>query len=124
MSLTEFVYVLMQAIELDPADATLYSNRSLCLLRIGEATKALSDASTCIKTRPEWLKGYYRKGAALMSLKVRPMAIIPAVYSFMSPSGIFIGSKSLSQEYKEACDAFMAGFKLDPSNAEMERLFW
>jgi tetratricopeptide (TPR) repeat protein len=61
----------MQAIELDPADATLYSNRSLCLLQIGEATEALSDASTCIKMRPEWIKGYYRKGTALMSLKVR-----------------------------------------------------
>jgi len=68
---TEFVCVLMQAIELDPADATLYSNRSLCLLQIGEATEALSDASTCIKMRPEWIKGYYRKGTALMSLKVR-----------------------------------------------------
>jgi tetratricopeptide (TPR) repeat protein len=61
----------MQAIELDPADATLYSNRSLCLLQIGEATEALSDTSTCIKMRPEWIKGYYRKGTALMSLKVR-----------------------------------------------------
>ncbi|KAG0548170.1 hypothetical protein BDA96_01G143600 [Sorghum bicolor] len=85
-----------KAIELDPADATLYSNRSLCLLQIGEATGALSDASTCIKMRPEWIKGYYRKGTALMSLK----------------------------EYKEACNAFMAGFKLDPSNAVMERMFW
>jgi hypothetical protein len=82
----------MQAIELDPADATLYSNRSLCLLQIGEATGALSDASTCIKMRPEWIKGYYRKGTALMSLKVRSKGIIPLVYCFMSPSGIFISS--------------------------------
>ncbi|WVZ60101.1 hypothetical protein U9M48_010164 [Paspalum notatum var. saurae] len=84
-----------KAIELDPADATLYSNRSLCLLKIGEETKALCDANSCIKMRSEWLKGYYRKGAALMSLK----------------------------EYKEACDAFMAGLKLDPANTEMERMF-
>lgn len=61
----------MQAIELDPDDATLYSNRSLCHVRIGEANKALLDANSCIKIRPEWLKGYYRKGIALMSLKVR-----------------------------------------------------
>ncbi|OEL21747.1 hypothetical protein BAE44_0017234, partial [Dichanthelium oligosanthes] len=58
-----------EAIDLDPADATLYSDRSFCLLRIGEATKALSYASSCIKMRPEWLKGYYRKGASIMSLK-------------------------------------------------------
>ena len=71
MLLTKFVSVLMQAIDLDPTDAILYSNRSFCLLQIGEATKALSDAYSCIKVRPEWVKGYYRKGAALMSLKVR-----------------------------------------------------
>ncbi|KAJ1294176.1 hypothetical protein BS78_01G125500, partial [Paspalum vaginatum] len=84
-----------KAIELDPTDAILYSNRSLCLLKIGEETKALSDANSCIKMRPEWLKGYYRKGAAIMSLK----------------------------EYKKACDVFMAGLKLDPANTEMERMF-
>ena len=60
-----------QAILLDPADATLYSNRSLCHLKIGEKGDALVDANTCISLRPEWPKGYYRKGAAHMSLKVR-----------------------------------------------------
>lgn len=61
----------LQAIELDPADATLYSNRSFCHLKLGEAGDALCDANSCIRLRPEWQKGYYRKGAALMSLKVR-----------------------------------------------------
>ncbi|VAH95724.1 unnamed protein product [Triticum turgidum subsp. durum] len=84
-----------EAIELDPSDATLYSNRSLCYLQTTEADKALHDANTCIKLRPEWIKGYYRKGAALMSL----------------------------EDYKEACDAFMAGLQLDPGNAEMEKVF-
>ncbi|XBH82530.1 hypothetical protein VPH35_071160 [Triticum aestivum] len=60
-----------EAIELDPSDATLYSNRSLCYLQMTEGDKALRDANTCIKLRPEWIKGYYRKGAALMSLEVR-----------------------------------------------------
>lgn len=83
-----------EAIELDPNDATLYANRSLCYLQMTEAGKALRDANTCIKLRPEWLKGYYRKGAALMSFK----------------------------EYKEACDAFEAGLKLDPGNTEMEKV--
>ena len=84
-----------EAIELDPSDATLYSNRSLCYLQMTEGDKALRDANTCIKLRPEWIKGYYRKGAALMSL----------------------------EDYKEACDAFMAGLQLDPGNAEMEKVF-
>uniref|UniRef100_A0A0D9VXF3 Uncharacterized protein n=1 Tax=Leersia perrieri TaxID=77586 RepID=A0A0D9VXF3_9ORYZ len=85
-----------EAIQLDPADATLHSNRSLCYLKSGEAREALLDAKTCIRLRPDWPKGYYRKGAALMSLK----------------------------EYKEACDAFMDGVKLDPASAELHDAFW
>lgn len=85
-----------EAILLDPADATLYSNRSLCHLKIGEKGDALVDANTCISLRPEWPKGYYRKGAAHMSL----------------------------EEYKEARDAFMDGLKLDPSNLDIQNAYW
>ncbi|KAM0884697.1 hypothetical protein ACQ4PT_030827 [Festuca glaucescens] len=84
------------AIKLDPADAVLYSNRSLCHLKCGEAHDALLDADACISLRPEWHKGYYRKGAALMLLL----------------------------DYKEASDAFLAGVKLDPKNKEMKKAFW
>ncbi|XP_037422476.1 ankyrin-1-like [Triticum dicoccoides] len=84
-----------EAIELDPSDATLYSNRSLCYLQMTEADKAVRDANTCIKLRPEWIKGYYRKGAALLSL----------------------------EDYKGASDAFMAGLQVDPENVEMEKAF-
>lgn len=65
------MFDLLQALELDNFDATLYSNRSLCYLNIGEAQKGLLDAESCINIPPKWVKGYYRKGAALMSLKVR-----------------------------------------------------
>jgi hypothetical protein len=43
----------------------------VCHLKMGEATKSLLDTNTCVKMRPEWLKGYYRKGSALVLLKVR-----------------------------------------------------
>lgn len=62
---------MMQAIKLDPEDAAMYSNRSLCHLKSGEAHDALLDANACIRLRPNWPKGYYRKGAAFMLLKVR-----------------------------------------------------
>nr|AAK00971.1 putative stress-inducible protein [Oryza sativa Japonica Group] len=88
--------VFTTAIQLDPTDATLHSNRSFCYLKSGEAREALVDAKTCIGLKPDWPKGYYRKGAALMSLK----------------------------EYKEACDAFMDGVKLDPASGEMHEAFW
>lgn len=59
-----------QAIELDPNDATLLSNRSLCWLRAGQAERALEDAKTCRALRPDWAKACYREGAALRLLQV------------------------------------------------------
>ncbi|GJN35624.1 hypothetical protein PR202_gb24418 [Eleusine coracana subsp. coracana] len=58
-----------QALKVDHFDATLFSNRSICWLRLGEGEKALDDASKCKKLRANWAKAYYRKGAALMLLK-------------------------------------------------------
>ncbi|VAH95758.1 unnamed protein product [Triticum turgidum subsp. durum] len=81
-----------EAIKLDPADAVLYSNRSLCHLKCGEAHAALVDANACISLNPKFPKGYYRKGAALMSLL----------------------------EYKQASAALSAGMKLKPENEEMQ----
>ncbi|XP_048547095.1 protein STIP1 homolog, partial [Triticum urartu] len=80
------------AIRFDPNNATLYSNRSLCRLRMGEGDKALLDANKCRKLRPDWPKACYRQGAALMLLK----------------------------DYKGAREHFSDGLKLDPANTEME----
>nr|CAB3449808.1 unnamed protein product [Digitaria exilis] len=81
-----------QAMDLDPEDATLLSNRSLCWLRMGDAEKALQDAVECKEMRPDWPKACYRQGAALLLMK----------------------------DYKRACEALFDGFKLDPENAEIE----
>jgi hypothetical protein len=35
------------------------------LLHISKTTKALADAEECIRLRPDWDKGYFRKAAAL-----------------------------------------------------------
>ncbi|KAF8689490.1 hypothetical protein HU200_041814 [Digitaria exilis] len=80
------------AMDLDPEDATLLSNRSLCWLRMGDAEKALQDAVECKEMRPDWPKACYRQGAALLLMK----------------------------DYKRACEALFDGFKLDPENAEIE----
>ncbi|KAM0912092.1 hypothetical protein ACQ4PT_013045 [Festuca glaucescens] len=82
-----------KAIDLDPSDATLFSNRSLCLLRQGNGHTALLDAIESRELRPDWPKACYRHGAALMSL----------------------------EDYGGACEALLDGLKLDPKNAEMER---
>lgn len=53
------------AIDLDPDNAVLYSNRSAAYLASGDAmSKALADSVKCIDLRPDWGKGYSRRGAA------------------------------------------------------------
>ncbi|XP_066387332.1 uncharacterized protein [Miscanthus floridulus] len=74
-------------------EATLYSNRSLCKLRMGDGEGALSDAHQCRMMRPDWAKACYRQAAAHMLLK----------------------------EYKQAYDAFLDAQKLDPGNDEIEK---
>ncbi|KAJ0974047.1 hypothetical protein J5N97_016012 [Dioscorea zingiberensis] len=58
-----------QAIDLDPNEATLLSNRSLCWLRLGQANQALTDAVACRALKPDWPKACYREGAALRLLQ-------------------------------------------------------
>eukprot|EP00983_Pelagomonas_calceolata_P094200 1157861-Pelagomonas_calceolata.AAC.4 len=45
-----------QAIKIDPNNAVLYSNRSAALLKLLKVTKAIEDADTCIKLKPDWEK--------------------------------------------------------------------
>lgn len=71
----------------------MYSNRSLCKLRMGDGEGALSDAYQCRMMRPHWAKACYRQAAAHMLLK----------------------------EYKQAYDAFLDAQKLDPGNDEIEK---
>ncbi|KAJ4789803.1 Tetratricopeptide repeat protein 12 [Rhynchospora pubera] len=73
-------------------DAALFSNRSLCFLRLGIGEWALMEAVVAQSLRPEWPKAYYRIGAACMLLK----------------------------EYEKACQAFTDGLQLDPTNREMK----
>lgn len=84
-----------QAIDFDPTDATLFSNRSLCWIRLGQAEHALADAKTCRSLRPNWFKACYREGAALRLL----------------------------QRFEEAANAFYEGVMLEPENMELVTAF-
>ena len=57
-----------KAITMDPSHI-YYSNRSASHLKKGNAAAALSDGCQCILIKPEWTKGYSRKGDALLMLK-------------------------------------------------------
>ncbi|KAM0895512.1 hypothetical protein ACQ4PT_023779 [Festuca glaucescens] len=67
----ECMKLLIQAMKFDDdTDASLYSNRSICWLRLGMGDEALSDACACIRMRPDLAKGYFRQGMALCFLQV------------------------------------------------------
>ncbi|RIA82220.1 putative heat shock protein 70-interacting protein [Glomus cerebriforme] len=57
-----------KAIELDPSNHVLYSNRSACYASLKQYDKALEDANKTIELKNTWAKGYSRKGAALHGL--------------------------------------------------------
>lgn len=47
-----------------------YGNRSYCYWFLDQYYSALTDALRSIQLAPDWPKGYFRKGCALMGLKV------------------------------------------------------
>lgn len=53
-----------QAIAIESENHILYSNRSAVYAAQAEYEKALEDAEKAISIKPDWSKGYARKGAA------------------------------------------------------------
>jgi stress-induced-phosphoprotein 1 len=54
-----------EAIEADPSNHVLYSNRSGAYASLKQWPKALDDATKTTEIKPDWSKGWGRKGAAL-----------------------------------------------------------
>jgi len=82
-----------QAIKLDPENAALYSNRAAAFLQLVKLNKALADADTTIKLKPQWEKGYFRKGCVLEAM----------------------------EQYEEAISAFQIALEHNPQNTEVSR---
>ncbi|DBB12844.1 TPA: hypothetical protein ACH3X3_005606 [Trebouxia sp. C0006] len=57
-----------KGIKEEPGNTVLYSNRCAALLKLQKAGKALADADTCIRLKPEWEKGHYRKAMVLEAM--------------------------------------------------------
>ncbi|KAK5110537.1 hypothetical protein LTR62_005729 [Meristemomyces frigidus] len=79
-----------EAIELQPENHVLYSNRSGAYASLKDFDHALEDATRTTEIKPDWAKGWGRKGAAMHGV------------------GDLVG----------AVDAFEEALKLDPSNAQ------
>jgi tetratricopeptide (TPR) repeat protein len=64
------VVMYSKAIRMSPSDSHVYlSNRSAALLKCDRHHLALDDAEECIRLQPAWVKGYFRKIAALLSME-------------------------------------------------------
>eukprot|EP00727_Mastigamoeba_balamuthi_P004771 m51a1_g14292 putative heat shock protein sti-like (553) ;mRNA; r:407189-409115 len=87
----EAIRCFSEAIALDAANHILYSNRSAAHAADGDYAAALADAEKTVSLKPDWAKGYGRKGTALH----------------------FLG------RFEEALAAFKKGLEIDPSNEQL-----
>mmetsp|Transcript_59673 Transcript_59673/g.194709 ORF Transcript_59673/g.194709 Transcript_59673/m.194709 type:complete len:590 (+) Transcript_59673:121-1890(+) len=81
-----------EAISHDPTDHVFFSNRSACYASLEQYEKALEDGTECVKLKPDWPKGYTRKGLAEYFL----------------------------EKYDDSVDTYKAGLKLAPEDASLK----
>lgn len=63
------VSMFTEAIKCDPKDYRFFGNRSYCYICLEQYPQALADAERSIQLAPDWPKGHFRKGSALMGMK-------------------------------------------------------
>lgn len=83
-----------QALELDPKNADLYTDRAQANIKLSNFTEAVADANRAIELDPKMSKAYLRKGTACIKL----------------------------EEYQTAKAALEAGLLLAPGNSRFTRL--
>ncbi|KAM4592071.1 uncharacterized protein PAE49_020695 isoform 1-T1 [Odontesthes bonariensis] len=66
---TQAVAMFTEAIKCDPKDYRFFGNRSYCYYCLEQYPQALADAERSIQLAPDWPKGHFRKGSALMGMK-------------------------------------------------------
>ena len=63
------IYNYTKSLNIDDSNHVNYSNRSAAYLKAGDYERALEDANSCIELRPDYAKGYGRKGSAYHAMK-------------------------------------------------------
>lgn len=89
----EAVDVFTLAINADPENAVLHSNRSAAFASLRLWEEAVADAKKTTELRPEWGKGWSRLGSALQGMG----------------------------NMKEAHEAFSKGIQVDPTNVQLQK---
>ncbi|XP_070612864.1 tetratricopeptide repeat protein 31 isoform X3 [Erythrolamprus reginae] len=65
----EAVGLFTEAIELNPQEYRFFGNRSFCHEKLQSHAEALRDAQRALSLRPDWPRGLFRQGKALLGLK-------------------------------------------------------
>lgn len=79
-----------EAIQRNPDDAKLYSNRAACYTKLAAFDLGLKDCETCVKLDPKFIKGWIRMGKILQGM----------------------------QQASKALTSYQKALELDPQNAE------
>ncbi|KAE8280632.1 Tetratricopeptide repeat protein 31 [Larimichthys crocea] len=66
---TQAVSMFTEAIKCDPKDNRFFGNRSYCYYCLEQYPQALADAERSILLAPDWPKGHFRQGCALMGMQ-------------------------------------------------------
>lgn len=90
---TDAIEHFSAAIAVDPENHVLYSNRSAAYSSLKDYKSAAADAEKTVSIKPDWAKGFSRKGAALHGLG----------------------------NMEGACEAYKQGLKIDPENALLKK---
>jgi stress-induced-phosphoprotein 1 len=64
-----------ESIRRNPKDHTVYSNRAQCYLKLMTPQPAVKDAEKCIELKPDFARGYSRRGMAYKMLKEFTLAM-------------------------------------------------
>ncbi|XP_069131502.1 LON peptidase N-terminal domain and RING finger protein 3-like [Argopecten irradians] len=86
-----------EAISLAPNDHLLLSNRSHAYVALDKNEEALRDGELVIKLRPDWPKGYFRKGCALYGLGRYGDAVVVLLQCLAMDSTINMAKTYLSK---------------------------
>ena len=87
-----------RAVELEPEEATHFSNRSLAHLRLGSFNEAQTDAAAAVALKPAWGRAHYRLGSAYQALENWSSA----VRSFAAAVDLEPGSEASQRALHEA----------------------
>ncbi|KAL8055142.1 hypothetical protein ABFX02_04G037400 [Erythranthe guttata] len=90
-----------EAIYMNPSDARIRSNRSICWAKLTEPAFALYDAEACVELRPESPEAHYREGVAWMLLKNYAMAS----GAFIRATRLDPRNEKIGAAYREAVDS-------------------